>query len=104
MCFHILGKPTIEVKAGEMVMVPVRVPHKFSNPFDEDATFINTCTPGFYVRYFAHLEEMVGEGKQLTREVNMEAMKKFGTIPLTPENIEQLERLCAAKGFDQDVQ
>lgn len=91
--FHILGKPPLQVKAGEMVMVPVRVPHKFSNPTDEEATFINTCTPGFYFRYFEHLENMVGEGKTLTKEINMEAMKRFGTIPLSPDEVKRVETL-----------
>lgn len=76
-----------------MVMVPVRVPHKFSNPFNEEAVFMNTCSPGFYLRYFEHLEKAVGEGKELTREINMEAMKRFGTIPLSPAEVKRVETL-----------
>lgn len=62
--------------------MPVRLPHKFSNPFDEEAVFINTATPGFFFRYFEHLENMIGEGKELTPEINAEALKRFATIPL----------------------
>jgi len=92
--------------------VPIRVPHKFSNPFDEEAVFINTITPGvstsrdelvlhirslaknctqFFVRYFEYLEEMIGDGKTLTKEVNMEALKRFATVPLTDDMVKQFE-------------
>lgn len=89
--FQVPGRPHVDVAAGEMVTVPVRLPHKFSNPFDEEAIFINTATPGFFVRYFEHLENLIGEGKVLTPEVNMEALTRFATIPLTPEQVERAE-------------
>ena len=65
-----------------MVTVPVRLPHKFSNPFDEEARLVEINTPGFYVRYFEYLEEMIGQGLELTEEVNRAAMARFATIPL----------------------
>ncbi|KHN94884.1 RmlC-like jelly roll fold protein [Metarhizium album ARSEF 1941] len=89
--FHVPGRPSVDVAAGEMVTVPVRLPHKFSNPFDDEAVFINTATPGFFVRYFEHLENLIGEGKVLTPEVNAEALKRFATIPLAPGDVERLE-------------
>ncbi|OAQ69667.1 AraC-like regulator [Pochonia chlamydosporia 170] len=89
--FHIPGRPSVDVAAGEMVTVPVRLPHKFSNPFDEEAVFINTATPGFFVRYFEHLENLIGDGKVLTPEINAEALKRFATIPLPPEDVKRLE-------------
>ncbi|EFY93693.1 AraC-like regulator [Metarhizium acridum CQMa 102] len=89
--FHVPGRPSVDVTAGEMVTVPVRLPHKFSNPFDEEAVFINTATPGFFVRYFEHLENLIGEGNVLTPEVNAEALKRFATIPLPPEDVNRLE-------------
>lgn len=85
------GRPDVDVSAGEMVMVPVRLPHKFSNPFDEEAVFINTATPGFFVRYFEHLENLIGEGKVLTPEINAEALRRFATIPLSPADVERLQ-------------
>lgn len=71
--------------------MPVRLPHKFSNPFDEEAVFINTATPGFFIRYFELLENMIGEGKVLTPEINAEALKRFATIPVPAEDVERLE-------------
>lgn len=49
--------------------------------------FINTITPGFFVRYFEHLEELIGEGTVLTPEVNMAALKRFATIPVDEQAI-----------------
>lgn len=79
-----------------MVTVPIRLPHKFSNPFDEEAVFINTATPGFFIRYFEHLENMIGEGKVLTPEINAEALKRFSTLPIPAADLERLE----ARGMD----
>ncbi|KAG7290001.1 hypothetical protein NEMBOFW57_006380 [Staphylotrichum longicolle] len=89
--FHVPGRPDVDVSAGEMVTVPVRLPHKFSNPFDEEAVFINTATPGFFVRYFEHLENLIGDGKVLTSEINAEALKRFATVPLPPADVERLQ-------------
>lgn len=93
--FHSPGRPDIDVKAGEMVTIPIRLPHKFSNPFDEEAIFLNTATPGFFVRYFEHLERLIGEGKELTEKVNREALLRFATIPLGKEEVEKLESSTA---------
>lgn len=90
--FHSPGQH-IDADPGDLITVPIRLPHKFSNPFDEEAVFINTITPGFFVRYFEYLEEMIGDGKTLTREVNMEALKRFATVPLTDEMLKQFEDL-----------
>lgn len=89
--FHSPGRPHIDAKAGDLVTIPIRLPHKFSNPFDEEAVFINTITPGFFVRYFEYLEELIGEGKELTPETNVAALKRFATIPLDDEEVAKLE-------------
>lgn len=34
---------------------------------------------------------MVGEGKKLTPEVNKAAMMRFATVPLTPEELDEME-------------
>ena len=103
--FHSPGRPNIDAKAGDLVTIPIRLPHRFSNPFDEEAIFVNTITPGFFVRYFEHLEELIGEGKELTPEVNRAALMRFATIPLSDEQVEQLEKesredMQAAKNGD----
>ena len=89
--FHSPGRPDIDAKAGDWVTIPIRLPHRFSNPFDEETIFVNTITPGFFVRYFEYLEELIGEGKELTAEVNRAALMRFATIPLSYEEVEQLE-------------
>ncbi|KAL8911231.1 MAG: hypothetical protein Q9171_003578 [Xanthocarpia ochracea] len=94
--FHSPGREHLDAGPGDFVTVPIRLPHKFSNPFDEEAFFINTITPGFFVRYFECLEEMIGEGTTLTPEVNMAALKRFATVPLTDDMIRQFEELNSA--------
>ncbi len=74
-----------------MVTIPVRLPHRFSNPFDEEAVFINTITPRFFVRYFEYLEELIGDGKELTVEDNRAALMRFATIPLDKTQVAKLE-------------
>lgn len=49
-------------------------PHTFSNPFDEEAKFINTYTPSFYINYFKLLAKMNEEGKPMNPEANKKAM------------------------------
>lgn len=49
------------------------------------------------MRYFEYLEEMIGEGKSLTKEVNMEALKRFATVPLTEDMVKQFEEVFEKK-------
>jgi hypothetical protein len=49
------------------------------------------------VRYFEVLEEMIGEGTTLTPAVNMAALKRFATVPLTDDMIKQFEEVYAQK-------
>ncbi|EEU40201.1 uncharacterized protein NECHADRAFT_76237 [Fusarium vanettenii 77-13-4] len=100
--FHSPGRPDVDCKAGEMLTIPIRLPHKFSNPFDEEAVFINTATPGFFIRYFEHLEALIGSGKELTPEANIAALRRFATIPLSEEDVKRLEETAAAKREDKD--
>ncbi|KAL1959370.1 hypothetical protein VTO42DRAFT_2173 [Malbranchea cinnamomea] len=89
--FHSPGRPDVDAKAGDMVIVPIRLPHKFSNPFDEEAVFVNTITPGFFVRYFEHLEGLTAGEEKLTVEANRAALARFATVPLSKGDIEDLE-------------
>lgn len=52
---------------------------------------MNTITPGFFVRYFAHLEELIGEGTVLTPEVNKAALRRFATVPVSEDDIADME-------------
>lgn len=56
------------------MVVPVRSPHTFSNPFDEEAKFFNTYTPSFYINYFKLLSQLAEAGKPMTAEANRKAM------------------------------
>ncbi|KAL9593650.1 MAG: hypothetical protein Q9219_007451 [cf. Caloplaca sp. 3 TL-2023] len=85
--FHSPGVEPIDAEAGDIITVPTRLPHKFSNPFDDEAIFINTITPGFFVRYFEHLEALIGGGEKLTKEVNMQALRRFATVPVDDKGV-----------------
>jgi hypothetical protein len=87
-----------------MLTVPIRLPHRFSNPFDEEAIFINTATPGFFIRYFEYLEELIGNGTELTPEINKEALLRFATIPLKEEDIKRIEENFADKAVEEKKQ
>jgi mannose-6-phosphate isomerase-like protein (cupin superfamily) len=86
--YHIPGKPDVDAKTGDTVTVPIRAPHTFSNPFDEEAKFFNTYTPAFYINYFKLLQQMIGEG-EMTAEANKEAMSHYATIPIPKEYLEK---------------
>lgn len=78
--FHAPHGKVIDAKVGDLVTVPVRSPHTFSNPFDEEARFVNTYTPSFYINYFKLLAKMSEEGKPMSPQANMKAMANFATI------------------------
>ena len=79
--FHIPGKPDVDAKTGDYVVVPTRSPHTFSNPTDEESAFFNTFTPAFYINYFKLLSELV-QGGPLSMEANEKAMAYYATIPV----------------------
>ncbi|KAI2831499.1 hypothetical protein CBS133816_2414 [Aspergillus niger] len=89
--FHSPGRADVDAKAGDFIIVPIRLPHRFSNPFDEEAVFMNTATPGFFVRYFEYLEYLIGEGTVLTPEINKAALRRFATVPVSKEDVSRLE-------------
>ena len=72
--FHGLNGNIIDAKLGDYVTVPPRSPHTFSNPYDEEAKFINTYTPAFYVQYFRYLVTLLEAGKPMDPEANRKAM------------------------------
>ena len=74
----------IEAKAGDYVVVPVRAPHTFANPYDEEARIFNTFTPAFYVNYFKLLSDLAKDGA-LTPEIMRHAMASYATIPVKGE-------------------
>lgn len=79
--FHLPESAHIDAANGDFVTVPTRAPHTFSNPWDEEAKFINTFTPAFYINYFKLLHEMSVEGVPMKPEINIAAMTRFATVP-----------------------
>jgi len=76
----------LDAKSGDYVVVPIRAPHTFSNPFDEEAKFVNTYTPAFYINYFKMLTKMAEGGKPMDPEINKKAMASFATLPADLKN------------------
>jgi len=79
-----VGSDTHEVPTGTFVMVPIGEPHTFANPFDEDAEFITTFTPDFYVQYFRDIEALA-TGSGLTVEGVKALMERYATEPVSSE-------------------
>lgn len=73
---------TIDAPYGGAVTVPIRAPHTFSNPFDEEAKFLNTYTPSYYINYFKMLGQLLANSEKMTPEANKAAMANFATIPI----------------------
>jgi len=72
------------------VTIPLHLPYRFTNPFDEEVIFINTFTPSFFVDYFRTLQKIM-DGDT---DENMDAlMRRFATIPMTPEMVEDYDVL-----------
>ncbi len=76
-----VGSDTYEVPTGTFVMVPIGEPHTFANPFDEEAEFITTFTPDFYVQYFRDIEALA-TGSGLTAEGVKSLMERYATEPV----------------------
>lgn len=60
--FHALDGQTVDAAVGDTMTVPTRSPHTFSNPFDEEARFLNTFTPAHYVSLSTFLFSCGGRG------------------------------------------
>ena len=52
------GTDFVDAEAGTVVVVPIGVPHTFSNPFEEPATFIGLMTPDLYIQYFRDIGQL----------------------------------------------
>lgn len=61
--------------------VPVRAPHTFNNPFDEEAKFVCIFSPAFYVNYFKLLSDLTGE-RPMTPQIALKAMASYATLPV----------------------
>lgn len=73
-------KTVVDAKPGDYMVVPIRAPHTFSNPSDEEARIFFTSTPSFYINYFKLLSQLSKPDEPLPAEVTMQAMSMFATI------------------------
>ena len=70
---------TISAGAGSFVMVPIGVPHTFSNPSDHPARFLNTFTPPQYIHYFEEMSELVSKSGPPTPGQGRAIMARYNT-------------------------
>jgi len=74
------GDESVDAAAGTVVVVPIGVPHTFSNPFEQTATFIGTLTPDLYVQYFRDLSKLpVNDQGQLNPADIARTMSHYAT-------------------------
>ena len=73
-------RQVVDAKPGDYMVVPIRAPHTFSNPGDEEARIFFTSTPSFYINYFKLLSQLAKPDAPLPAEVTMQAMAMFATI------------------------
>ena len=78
------SEDTIDAAEGDYVTVPVRAPHTFSNPTDQEAKFYNTYTPAYYINYFKLLATYVQEGRPISAKEHLDAMANYATLPVPP--------------------
>ncbi|EXF82023.1 hypothetical protein CaCOL14_000145 [Colletotrichum acutatum] len=72
----------VDAEEGQLMVVPPRAIHTFSNPSETDpAEFFMTSTPGYYMDYFRMMAKGVEEGKKLSRDETQHLMALFGTFP-----------------------
>jgi hypothetical protein len=84
-------KEVLDASVGDYVTVPIRSPHTFSNPTDQEAKLVFTSTPAFYINYFKLLSRMGDAGKPMPAEANIQAMALYATT-LVDEQPRKSER------------
>lgn len=78
-----VGDEDYDATTGTLVMVPPGTPHTFANPSDQPAVMLSTFSPDLYVQYFRDLQEVLADGRPLTRQANIDAMSRYATEPAT---------------------
>jgi hypothetical protein len=84
-------KEVLDAGVGDYVTVPIRSPHTFSNPTDQEAKLVFISTPAFYINYFKLLSRMGDAGKPMPAEANIQAMALYATT-LVDEQPRKSER------------
>ena len=79
------GTDAVDVEAGTVVVVPIGVPHTFSNPFEEPAVFIGTMTPDLYIQYFRDLGQLPVDQQGLPNPADIaRTMARYATDVVHP--------------------
>ena len=76
--FNVDGE-IIHAGRGSFVLVPIGVPHTFSNPGDTPTRFLNTFTPPQYIHYFEEMSELVSASGPPTPEQGRTIMARYDT-------------------------
>jgi hypothetical protein len=80
------GDESVDVDAGTVVVVPIGVPHTFSNPFDEMAVFMCPMTPDLYVQYFRDLSELPLNDQGMLNPADIaRTMARYATDVIRPD-------------------
>ncbi len=79
------GGETVDAEAGTVVVVPIGVPHTFSNPFDAPATVVNAFTPDLYIHYFRDLAQLPVDNRGLLTPADIgRTMSRYATEVVRP--------------------
>ncbi len=79
------GDDHVDAEAGTVVVVPIGVPHTFSNLFQDKAVFIGTMTPDLYIQYFRDLGQLpVDHQGMLNPEDIARTMARYATDVVHP--------------------
>jgi mannose-6-phosphate isomerase-like protein (cupin superfamily) len=79
------GTDSVDADAGTVVVVPIGVPHTFSNPFDEPAAFVGLMTPDLYIQYFRDLGQLPLDAQGLLQRADIaRTMARYATEVVPP--------------------
>ena len=79
------GSDFVDAEAGTVVVVPIGVPHTFSNPFDATASFIGLMTPDLYIQYFRDLSLLPLDQQGLLQPADVaRTMARYATEVVPP--------------------
>ncbi len=79
------GNRHVDADAGTVVVVPIGVPHTFSNPSNQAANFVATLTPDLYVQYFRDVSKLpLNDQGQLNPADVARTMSQYATDVVHP--------------------
>ena len=75
----VVGTETVRAGPGTFVMVPIGVPHTFSNPTEKPARFLSILTPRRYLSYFEEMSQLLQATASPSRQQRAELMARYDT-------------------------